>query len=97
MPLTLSSKTNQLKLFRKKAWPYQQTFQIPLHDLETLAAAIASTADPTHGASVTFDEIVFDASNLECLLAEHSISTPAMDSTQYLCDRPLTVTGADDI
>lgn len=58
-----------MKRFGRTPWRCQQTFETPLHDLDRFVSTIASARENIHEASITIDQVVFDAKNLKTLIS----------------------------
>jgi hypothetical protein len=57
-----------MKRFGRNPWRIQQTFETPLHDIDGFVSVISSIHVQIQKASVTIDQIVFDAEHLSALI-----------------------------
>jgi hypothetical protein len=60
-----------LKRFRKTAWSFQQTFLNPRKNLQPFVDLIISASE-SNGVKITIDQVIFDPTQLNALLASHS-------------------------
>src|SRR5437867_11605448 len=58
-----------MKRFGRPAWRFQQTFEVPLQDIDRFVSTIASVHGLIHEACITIDQVVFEAKHLTALLS----------------------------
>jgi hypothetical protein len=73
--MTRSEDPDALRLFRRTAWKYQQTFRTPLKNLQPFAATILSAIEPFREGILTIDQVVFEPRQLVRFLSSHSLPT----------------------
>ena len=61
-----------LKRFRRTPWRFQETFQIPLRDLDTFVSIILTSGDPIQWARLTVDKVIFEPRKWKSLLSNFS-------------------------
>ena len=64
-----------IKQFRRTSWRFEQTFQTPLDDLQGFVATIVTAYRPLADATLTSDQVVFDADQLKNLVGQDASST----------------------
>jgi hypothetical protein len=69
----LSDRPEEIRRFRVKPWPFQQTFKTPLKDLNRFVTTFLAPFSLEKGAMST-DLVVFEPKNLLQLLANNSLS-----------------------
>jgi hypothetical protein len=69
----LSERPEEIRQFRVKPWPFQQTFKTPLKDLNRFVATILAPFSLEKG-TISTDEVVFEPEDLLHLLANNSLS-----------------------
>jgi hypothetical protein len=69
----LSERPEEIRQFRVKPWPFQQTFKTPLKDLNRFVTTFLAPFSLEKG-TVSTDEVVFEPKNLLHLLANNSLS-----------------------
>ena len=69
----LSGRPEEIRQFRVKPWPFQQTFKTPLKDLNKFVTTFLAPFSLVKGA-ISTDEVVFEPKDLLQLLANNSLS-----------------------
>jgi hypothetical protein len=69
----LSERPEELRHFRVKPWPFQQTFKTPLKDLNRFVKTFLAPFSLEKGV-ISTDEVVFEPKDLLHLLANNSLS-----------------------
>jgi hypothetical protein len=59
--------------FRKTSWPFQRTFETPLKSLPAFVAAIIAANQKMKSGCVTIEQVVFEPTSLNELLASYSM------------------------
>jgi hypothetical protein len=69
----LAERPEEIRRFRAKPWPFQQTFKTPLKDLNRFVTTFLAPFSLQRGAMST-DQVVFEPKDLLHLLANNSLS-----------------------
>jgi len=69
----LSERPEEIRRFRVRPWPFQQTFKTPLKDLTRFVTTFLAPFSLEKGA-ISTDEVVFEPKDLLHLLANNSLS-----------------------
>lgn len=67
--MTTTHTPGVVKRFGRASWRFQQTFETPLHDINRFVSTIASAHGRIQEASITIDQVVFDAKHLNALIS----------------------------
>jgi len=67
--MTTTHTPGVIKRFGRTPWRFQQTFETPLNDIDRFVSTIISAHGHIQKASVTIDQVVFDAKHLKTLIS----------------------------